>query len=926
MNNKIDDAILIINNSICRHIDDTDRNPRDVISQDILSYLRRFVEHIMLKIASHNQKNVDISYENIKEAKSFIDGLAEYKFLSVFHKLLQTSVSHYISDPDGSERLMLKYHYYLNEIKLLMKDKYELDLLSNLEKFYNRIVDSKLDQHYSKIADAIEKCKKDTINKDYHTYYIHEIIPFSANKNSYYQITFTPSKDGYKKINRHIAFTKIPIQLNYACKMTFVQTNIEIEGYDISILVIVSWDIWIRKCEFDSFIKLIGCEEDIDYQDRKAFCSFMAKNQSNLLDIVTLAKSDYQKLKNSLIKEGVKKFFNTLEKCRDIILNKRSGQNVLRYLLYTMRYSIIINQYSDTKNKELSELYLKNDVIPFDCIPITYSLKKHTPQLDILRNCFDFDEHKFGFLARHIIDNAEYNYNLFTDARELDKNYENFTSLVKKYNKQIRRKHLSDYRLEIYKNYYIFRQKYIDDYRFIINKLKEFSEKKIDSINNNVLVNSWLNKKDNKIHCDEKEEIIRNIFINSSIALIYGASGTGKSSLINHLSNLFVNKKKLFVAVTSLTVNDLKEKTNTSNSEYKTMKNFLSEEKKEEYDILIVDECHAISNEEMKKLLEKFTMFNFLILVGDVFKIRSIKFGNWFKIVTEDKLYKESCWELTKLYRADNNSTLHELWKSIREMEGNPDNNVLELLIRCGYISDLDKSLFEPFEKDEIILCLNYDGFYGINNINKIMQSKNPSKPVLWGLHIFKINDPVLFSYSKRFGKAISRGMRGRILDVKISLDNIMRPRMITFDIELNTKLNKADAISEEYELLEEGTYKNSKNSVIRFNVYDSENCEHYPYEKRIIPIEIAYATSFHKAQGLEYDSVKIVIANVDDKIIRHDLFYTAVTRTKKLLKIYWSSGTDQKILSKISKKTENNKNKHLLIALDGEFAKNKFN
>lgn len=63
----------------------------------------------------------------------------------------------------------------------------------------------------------------------------------------------------------------------------------------------------------------------------------------------------------------------------------------------------------------------------------------------------------------------------------------------------------------------------------------------------------------------------------------------------------------------------------------------------------------------------------------------------------------------------------------------------------------------------------------------------------------------------------------------------------------------------------------------------------------------MAYAVSIHKAQGLEYDSVKVVIPSVNAEKITKGVFYTAITRTKKKLKIYWSSETMEDIVSSFS-------------------------
>jgi helicase, putative len=43
----------------------------------------------------------------------------------------------------------------------------------------------------------------------------------------------------------------------------------------------------------------------------------------------------------------------------------------------------------------------------------------------------------------------------------------------------------------------------------------------------------------------------------------------------------------------------------------------------------------------------------------------------------------------------------------------------------------LDDSIFNFLEEeeDQVILALNYDGLYGINNINRFLQGNNPQKP-----------------------------------------------------------------------------------------------------------------------------------------------------------------------------------------------------
>lgn len=68
------------------------------------------------------------------------------------------------------------------------------------------------------------------------------------------------------------------------------------------------------------------------------------------------------------------------------------------------------------------------------------------------------------------------------------------------------------------------------------------------------------------------------------------------------------------------------------------------------------------------------------------------------------------------------------------------------------------------------------------------------------------------------------------------------------------------------------------------------------------------YAVSIHKAQGLEYRSVKVVIPSSNAEKITHGIFYTAITRAKEKLKIYWSSETMQEVVAGFSIDTSRQK------------------
>ncbi|MCC2965353.1 ATP-binding domain-containing protein, partial [Campylobacter jejuni] len=98
---------------------------------------------------------------------------------------------------------------------------------------------------------------------------------------------------------------------------------------------------------------------------------------------------------------------------------------------------------------------------------------------------------------------------------------------------------------------------------------------------------------------------------------------------------------------------------------------------------------------------------------------------------------------------------------------------------------------------------------------------------------------------------------------------------------------------------------KDDKGAEIKFNVARL-NSDEEDDNSNIVPFQVAYAVSIHKAQGLEYNKVLIIIANEIEEQITHNIFYTAITRAKKELKIYWSAETENKILKSLKIKDIN--------------------
>jgi ATP-dependent exoDNAse (exonuclease V) alpha subunit len=387
------------------------------------------------------------------------------------------------------------------------------------------------------------------------------------------------------------------------------------------------------------------------------------------------------------------------------------------------------------------------------------------------------------------------------------------------------------------------------------------------------------------------------MFENSKVALIYGSAGTGKSTLINHIAHFFADKSKLFLAQTNPAVDNLQRRVNASNCTFLTITKFLKNQSTPiNYDLLFIDECSTVNNHDMRKIIET-AADKLLVLVGDSYQIASIRFGNWFS-AARDFISDSAVFELTKPYRS-RNERLQTLWDKVRTM----DDLILERLIHDCYSTTLDASIFSPAEDDEIILCLNYDGLYGINNINRFLQENNPSPVVTWGVQQFKVNDPVLFNESERFAPAIYNNMKGRIVGIEIH-NAEFRQEQIQFDIELDKVINSPDTSTQDFTLC---SVSDKGNSVIRFAVNRAKSDEDDDDSlKSVIPFQVAYAVSIHKAQGLEYESVKIVISDEVDELITHNIFYTAITRARNKLKIYWTPEVEKRVLSTMQPKNIN--------------------
>ena len=886
----IDEQIMNIDYTICSNIDllEFPGVTRAIISQNLLAQSRNLVEHIAVKGYS-NGSDIMADWQTIPKALEFIKRDNKYLFLRKFHGFLQESKSHYTPDADGAERLTLKYYEYYMMLREFAKKQYGLDILHNIDKFpvnmdkavigYYRAVSS----CFTKSYDVIDYMRSERL-------YVMRSKPVIVDQSIIYENTLIPANDVVSKFDRFIAFSKFMLPDHYAVRADIRGEQINLENQQMPVNILNDYQVSIRPCELNNFAKIFGCSIEMNQglAEYQGLMNYLTITGASIVDIITSSDIQYMEIKSQILQSArTVKFYDVLDRARTMVLKNMSGANIVRYLSHIMRNKVIKSQICDEKNRFLSNLYLQYGSIPFETMPFCTSLIDHNPEMKDVFGCITASDNESQLLAKYLQINTTSNGHLYTKVEEVS-HLGDLDSLIRDHNGKLYRTHHSRDLCRFGKNFLYINEHYENTKR-ILEKLINLSKDGVSGYRN--FVTYWMNENPETVNCEEKRNILQEMFVDSKVALVYGAAGTGKTYLLNHIAQLFDERTKLFLANTNPAVDNLRRKIKAQNCDFLTIAKFLKKGNANvTYDMLIMDECSMISNSDMQKVLEKANC-KLLVLVGDTYQIEAISFGNWFSLA-KYFLPKKTWNELTIPFRAKNRELL-ELWTKVRKLE----DDVTEHLVNYGYSSVLNESIFKRSSMDEIILCLNYNGLYGINNINRFLQNNNPSQGIRWGLWTYKVGDQILFNDSQRFSPVLYNNLKGRIVDIELETNG----NRIWFSIEIDKVINEFDIENMKLELLNPDGFGNS---VIRFYVdksIDSDQ-DNGTETDTIVPFQIAYAVSIHKAQGLEYESVKVVITEDIDEMITHNIFYTAITRARSNLKIYWSPESQQRVISRFEK------------------------
>ena len=364
-----------------------------------------------------------------------------------------------------------------------------------------------------------------------------------------------------------------------------------------------------------------------------------------------------------------------------------------------------------------------------------------------------------------------------------------------------------------------------------------------------------------------------------NISIITGGPGTGKTTIINTISKIFI-ENGYNISLCAPTGRAAKRIEETTGIEAKTIHRMLgyipssyddighfeyNEDNPLDTDLIIIDEMSMVDVVLFEKLLRGIKDNTKLIIVGDVDQLPSVGAGNVLKDLINSNKIKFT--KLIDIFRQSENSNIivnaHKINNGQEPIlnEKNSDffflntdapsitrNIVVDLISRR-----LPKAYGYDYSKDIQILTQSRKGICGVFELNKLLQDiLNPkieaSDEILVGNKLFRVNDKVMQTKNnynlsfiddegeENFG--VYNGDMGHIIFIDKSSNKLT--------VEMDDK------------------------RLIEYSLEDLDN------------LELAYAITIHKSQGSEFKSVIIPMFDGYKLLQTRNLLYTAITRAKE--------------------------------------------
>jgi exodeoxyribonuclease V alpha subunit len=366
----------------------------------------------------------------------------------------------------------------------------------------------------------------------------------------------------------------------------------------------------------------------------------------------------------------------------------------------------------------------------------------------------------------------------------------------------------------------------------------------------------------------------------SPMLLLTGGPGTGKTTVINGIVELFADlhgcsldpkdyKDEPFpVLLTAPTGRAAKRMTESTGLPAMTIHRLLGwngqegfqsdEDRAIEGKLLIVDEVSMVDTWLAHQLLKALPDDIQVIFVGDEDQLPSVGPGQVLKDLLRSKVVPTV--RLTDIYRQEEGSSIIELAHHMKKGQIPSDLTKQQkdrsfFPCRTDQISEVVRKVVENAKKkgytpkDIQVLAPMYRGPAGIDNLNKLLQeifnsNDGTRKEISFGDVHYRIGDKVLQLVNQPENNVFN-GDIGEIVSIFYAKENTEKQDMVIVSYEGN-----------------EVTYT----------------------RQDLTQITLAYCCSIHKSQGSEFPIVILPVVKSYFRMLRRNLLYTAITRSKQFL------------------------------------------
>ncbi len=389
--------------------------------------------------------------------------------------------------------------------------------------------------------------------------------------------------------------------------------------------------------------------------------------------------------------------------------------------------------------------------------------------------------------------------------------------------------------------------------------LKLDKSKNIKKIEN---IQSELEKieKKSQIELSEKQKEAIKAINESNVTVITGGPGTGKTTIIRTIIDLYESKRKK-VVLAAPTGRAAKKMTEATEEEASTLHRLLGIGKLDDdgiytkhsdfegapidADVIVVDELSMVDMFVMNYLLKCVYLGTKLVLVGDIDQLPSVGPGNVLKDIIESEVINTV--KLDKIFRQAAKSKIILNAHRVNNGEGfiSKEDEEIEEDTKEDFFF-IKQNSTEVMLKEVLSLCTGRLENYGNYDFFKNIQVLTPTKKGALGTKELNkilqqaLNPNLEEQPEKKIGETIYR-VGDRIMQIKNNYD-------ITWEKERNNQYEKAE--------IGTGVFNGEMGTILKIDEkektvkikFDDEKIAWYEYTE-LEQIEHSYAITIHKAQ-----------------------------------------------------------------------------